>query len=628
MIAKRIQRKRTEDTFKRLAAYVVNEKSGGKADPTQWELGEYVLDMAHEGEKVAYWRVTNCDAEEPGWAVKEIMATQAKNVRAKGDKSYHLVISFPPGERPTREQIEDIEDQAVKAIGLAEHQRISAVHQNTDNWHLHVAINKVHPRTHRNVEPYYDHLKLQEVCAELEIKHGLQRDNHTPKPEKPLDGKPAEMEAHAGRVSFHRWLIENAKAALVKGVADSVSWQEFHRVVARYGATIKPRGAGLVIQHRDNPKIRVKASAIDRSLSFKALTDRWGSYEPPQQRTSESEISERSGTAGNPGDGDRPPSITEDGINVEVPSAVRVTKTKPPIAEDRPAEDDRELPAMVYDAAPVHRDQWTQSLWICYQRERKAAEHAREETLAKLQAGHAAYRQEVAAWYRQRFKATRAAQLGRADRIASYRYLRTQQQKERQERRVAEANERKTVRKDHPIPTWQGFLEDEVQRGNTTALAVLRSRAERRARIEAAILTAADASEAQHVVHKRLKPIIRRDGTMIYLTADGGMVHDGAGDVAVTKPSAAAAYLALELAAQRFPGKQLAVHGDEAFRHTLAKVASIEGVSVQFADNALESLRMRHRYSVESETRKAHRISAEAEIGVPSRNDARNGGRA
>jgi hypothetical protein len=151
------------------------------------------------------------------------------------------VIWFPPGEQPTREQIEDIEDQAVTAIGLQEHQRINAVHQNTDCWHLHVAVNKVHPTSLRNVEPYYDKIRLQEVCAELEVNHDLTRTNHGAEPEWPLNGKPAEMEAHAGRMSFHRWLIENAKDALIRGVADCSNWQEFHAVVARFGAVIATR---------------------------------------------------------------------------------------------------------------------------------------------------------------------------------------------------------------------------------------------------------------------------------------------------------------------------------------------------------------------------------------------------
>ncbi len=60
------------------------------------------------------------------------------------------MVSFREGERPTREQLADIEDRLCGALGFAEHQRVSAVHQNTDNWHMHIAINKVHPRTPRS----------------------------------------------------------------------------------------------------------------------------------------------------------------------------------------------------------------------------------------------------------------------------------------------------------------------------------------------------------------------------------------------------------------------------------------------------------------------------------------------
>ncbi len=131
------------------------------ADPASWQrLNAYILDADHEGEKVAWARVTNCASTDPGWAVKEIIATQARNTRSHKGKDYHLVVSFPEGERPTRGQVEDIEDRLCEAIGLAQHQRVSAVHQNTDNWHLHVAISTVDPATFRNVAPFRDHFRL------------------------------------------------------------------------------------------------------------------------------------------------------------------------------------------------------------------------------------------------------------------------------------------------------------------------------------------------------------------------------------------------------------------------------------------------------------------------------------
>ena len=107
-------------------------------------------------------------------AIAEIEATQVLNVRARGDKTYHLVVSFSPGERPNPEQLIDIEDELCRAIGLHRHQRISAVHTDTAHLHMHVAINQVHPQTHACIEPWYDKKKLMTACARLEIKHGLQ----------------------------------------------------------------------------------------------------------------------------------------------------------------------------------------------------------------------------------------------------------------------------------------------------------------------------------------------------------------------------------------------------------------------------------------------------------------------
>ena len=203
MIAKRVMSPKGGSGFERLGAYVLNAK--GRADPAEWtRLNAYILDAGHDGEKVAWARVSNCQSDDPGWAVKEIVATQARNTSSRSDKSYHLVVSFPEGERPTRTQMEAIEDRLCAAIGFAEHQRVSAVHQNTDNWHLHVAISKVHPQTLRSLEPFRDHFRLQQACAELEIEFGLKREPHTTGPEKGREagckvrGRAADFEAQQG----------------------------------------------------------------------------------------------------------------------------------------------------------------------------------------------------------------------------------------------------------------------------------------------------------------------------------------------------------------------------------------------------------------------------------------------
>lgn len=177
MIAKRIQRDKATSSFSRLARYVVDAR--GQIEPESWtRTADYILDNTNDGAKVGGVRVTNCGTDDPAEAAIKVRLTQAQNTRSKSDKSYHLVFSFPAGERPALETLHKIEDALVEAIGMADHQRISAVHTDTDNLHVHVAINKVHPATFRNVEPFYDKQRLMEACERLEVIHGLQRTNH------------------------------------------------------------------------------------------------------------------------------------------------------------------------------------------------------------------------------------------------------------------------------------------------------------------------------------------------------------------------------------------------------------------------------------------------------------------
>lgn len=113
MIAKRVLTPKGGSGYQRLSRYVLNVQQEHReaTDPASWtRLGAYILDTPHEGEKVAWARATNCGNDDPGWAVKHILSVQEQNTRSKSDKSYHLVVSFPEGERPTQVQMEDIED--------------------------------------------------------------------------------------------------------------------------------------------------------------------------------------------------------------------------------------------------------------------------------------------------------------------------------------------------------------------------------------------------------------------------------------------------------------------------------------------------------------------------------------
>jgi Relaxase/Mobilisation nuclease domain/Large polyvalent protein-associated domain 7 len=543
MIAKRVLSPKGGSGYQRLSSYVLNvsEEHRLATDPASWAtLGAYILDTAHAGQKVAWARAVNCGHDDPGWAVKHILSTQARNTRSKSDKSYHLVVSFPEGERPTRAQIEDIEDRLCEALGFGDHQRVSAVHQNTDNWHLHVAINKVHPISFRNVTPIRDHFRLQAACAELEIKHGLTQEPHTLDPDESrrntLRGRVADMTTRHGGESFLVWVQTHAAPALLTKRDAGDGWQGVHQAAAAFDLAVRLRGAGLVVSHRSDRRLHAKASSVDRGLSLNAMVEKLGPFTAPDQHAE----------AG--------------------------------------------APQSRYQRPTPGGD-----LYEAFKRERDVATGARDAAITTLRKRHSTYAEELAAWYRQRLREERALGLKGALRRDGFRHIAKQRTIDRVARIERERAERRHVRTAHPIPNWPGFLEAEAAKGNEAALVALRSRQRRVQRIGDAVLTAADAEQARHIVHKHMRPAIRRDGRVIYRVTDGGVVSDEATQVRIPQPSVAAAFLALSLAAARFGAKPLVVNGTEAFRGQVAAVAGLEGLSITFADPGLERQRIQSR---------------------------------
>nr|WP_281262067.1 TraI/MobA(P) family conjugative relaxase [Azospirillum thermophilum] len=484
--------------------------------------------------------------------MREILATQERNKRAKGDKTYHLIVSFPEGEVPTREQLADIEDTLCAGIGYAEHQRISAAHTNTKHFHIHIAINRVHPRTLRCVEPFYDHKELFKLCRALEQKHGLQLH---PMDGPALPGRPGDLEAHAGEASFLRWVKETAGVELVERAGKAASWGELHAALERHGLAIRPKGAGLVIV-QESTGLAVKESSVDRSLSAQALTKRLGAYEPPPRAQTQGRSNGDSSQWGAAGDAARP---------------------------GRGG----------YQRAPLHRHADSEVLYQQYQAQRETLVKARAAQRAALRQAQAEHAKELAAWYAaRRAEIKRSPVLSAAERRHAYAMLAHQRRADAAARRQELARQRQEAAQ-QGLPTWQDFLMAEAGRGNEVAVAVLRSRSRRQRRMAETLLTAADADAARHIVYERLQPKAGKDGALVYRVEDGGVVSDEAAQVRVTAVTAGAAFLALSLADDRFRGQALVVEGTQAFRRQVAQLAAMKGLEVRFADPELERERAR-----------------------------------
>lgn len=536
MIAHRIRKQAGSASFKRLGLYILDLKSPD--DPRAFErITRYVVDKEGSGERVLAARVTNCADDDIEMALKDIELVQRMNTTSRSDKSYHLVISFREGERPRPDQLRDIEDHLVAAIGLAEHQRISAVHDDTDNLHIHVAINKVHPKTYRNVEPFHDMRRLMEACRELEIRHGLQRDNHglsadrEARIEARID-RAEKMEFFSGRESFATWVKDRTPDIL--GVAGQArTWQALHEGLAGVGLAIKPRGAGLVITAADG-SAALKASQVDRSLSAASLSARLGPFEPARAQT----LSQ--GVTG-------------------------------------------------YSADPRQRD--ADDLYRQYKAQRETAEADRARLKQLVDQARDARRAAVLERFEQRRKALFAdPYLTPEQRQRQLDGLRVGRARDLAGVRAETARHRTEASRAAPLLTWTAFLQQRAINGDYRALRLLRQTSSARGCSHANRLTAADRTrfvEANQMGSRT----VSKTGDVTYLVEGAWKVVDRAHEIRVDTDRAVAAGLALSLAVERFGDQPFVVTGSDAFKAALVGCAVEYGDRVKFADPALERVR-------------------------------------
>lgn len=250
-------------------------RSVGKSDFAG--LVRYITDAQSKDHRLGHVQVTNCDAYSVRDTITEVLATQYANTRAESDKTYHLIVSFRAGEQPSADTLKAIEERICAGLGYGEHQRVSAVHNDTDNLHVHIAINKIHPTRHTIHEPYYPHRTLAELCTKLENDFGLQRDNHIPN-QRGAAARAADMERHAGVESLVGWI----KRECLAEIKNATSWAELHQVMRDNGLELRARGNGLVIEAGDGTT--VKASTLARDLSKPALEKRLGGFEASPER--------------------------------------------------------------------------------------------------------------------------------------------------------------------------------------------------------------------------------------------------------------------------------------------------------------------------------------------------------
>ena len=268
---------------------IKNQKDG---KPKAWQIGDLVdyIRFPHNKnpeEKIEYAGGRNFFSSTHVGQKAEMIALARESVRSRMPVQ-HWMFSWREGEQPTRKQVEEVVDMFLEKMGLAGHQTVFGLHYDTDNYHLHIAVNRMNPETEKVVLPFngLDIREAHKVLALIEHQQGWASE------EKALysvleNGELArrrirrEVQPKQSALDFERATGEKSAQRIVQErghgiIKNAQSWAELHEKLVRVGLRFERKGSGAIVFVGD---IVVKASSVDRAFSMGKLCKRLGDFE-------------------------------------------------------------------------------------------------------------------------------------------------------------------------------------------------------------------------------------------------------------------------------------------------------------------------------------------------------------
>ena len=225
----------------------------------------------------------------PEKAYLEMEGLSYENVRCK-NPAFHFILSWRAEESPTNEQVDEAVNIALCELDLEDCQALWALQSDTENLHVHVAVNRISPESFRAIKPAGGWTKkaLERAARKIEMIQGWeieqsgryvvnasgqileQKENDSPKRE--ISQTALDVESHVGDESLER----QAKREVSKILETAESWREVHEKLNAKGYLLEKRGNGGVLKHGSRS---VKLSNVSRSSSLKKLKQRLGEYQ-------------------------------------------------------------------------------------------------------------------------------------------------------------------------------------------------------------------------------------------------------------------------------------------------------------------------------------------------------------
>ena len=255
---------------------------GSFRDSVNYNLGL----SRNDTDKVEY--VNTLNVFEPSIATKEMEAVALENKLSK-NPVFNCILSWRENEIPTHAQADEAVQIVLQEMGLEECQTHYALHRNTQNLHLHICVNRIHPETYKAIDPAHGWTKkaIERAARKIEFAQGWdieQRgrylvtvdgqvlEKNTDRSEQiKLSQTAKDIEAHTGAKSAER-IAQEVAASIIRSAK---SWGELHQNLAERGIAFDKKGSGAVLAIGD---IAIKTSRSGRDISLSKLEKRLGAF--------------------------------------------------------------------------------------------------------------------------------------------------------------------------------------------------------------------------------------------------------------------------------------------------------------------------------------------------------------
>ncbi len=299
--------------FNDLVAYCQNNKQTEKLHAISKEqkfedILNYTTSQQDRGRKVEKCiAVRTHGVLDIATATIEMNAVAAKNTRCKAP-AFHFILTWPEHEYPAPDAIFDAAEHAIKALGLAEHQHVLAVHVDTDNIHCHIAVNRIHPKTFKSHNIEWAKKTLHLAARQSELKHNWTHDNGIYSVETSPSGQNSIIlnenlsnsvssglgHAHGEHSkkyvlppwhnpeSLESWIKTDVSRDLKKALPKLQDWNALHGWLSKRKITLTDSGGGGMRIYATSPEtgdvLDLPVSKVLRLLKRADLEARWGKF--------------------------------------------------------------------------------------------------------------------------------------------------------------------------------------------------------------------------------------------------------------------------------------------------------------------------------------------------------------